>query len=155
MVNVRKHLVYAGNDAQSTIFGRFWPVLTVFDVLSYWGSSRGYTRRLPVPVSAGTWPLAGRVKGHAQNTPGLPLAFTRNSMSERQTMCPLSPFIASPACGAPIRYHTLHYHSDQHCISFSTVSFVCIHILCTPSCSIPWLSHSWPFVYMPQLYLHL
>ena len=86
VVHARNQQVYAGNDAQSTVFGRFWPILTIFDVLSYWGSSRGYTRRLPVPVSAGTWPLAGRVKGHAQNTPGLPLAFTSSAatvMSER------------------------------------------------------------------------
>ena len=35
VVHVRKQLVYAGKDVQSTVFGRFWPVLTVFDVLSY------------------------------------------------------------------------------------------------------------------------
>ena len=76
VVHVRKHLVYAGNDAQSTIFGCFWSVLTIFDVLLYWWSSWGYTWCLPVPVSTGIWPLVDWVKNHTQNTPGLLLAFT-------------------------------------------------------------------------------
>ena len=74
--SVRKHLVHAGKDAQSTVFGRFGSVLIIFEVLSYWGSSQGYTWRLHVPMSAGTWPLAGQVKSYARNIPGLSLTFT-------------------------------------------------------------------------------
>ena len=76
VVHARNQQIYAKKCVQSTVFGRFWPILTVFDVSLYWRSSQGYTWRLPIPMSAGTWPLAGWVKGHAQNTPRLLLAFT-------------------------------------------------------------------------------
>ena len=44
----------------------FWLLLTFYH-------TEGHFRGI---LSTGTWPLAGLVKGHAQNTPRLPLAFT-------------------------------------------------------------------------------
>ena len=62
----------------------FWSILTVFEILLYWESLQGYTWHLPVPVSAGTWPLVGWIKGHAQNTPRLLLAFTKDTQHNTQ-----------------------------------------------------------------------